>query len=388
LKKVFVFGFRNTDMLWIPKINTLTNKEPWLAANLSWLLPGMGHLYSGAYSCGASLIVIAGIIYIFWLGSLISARTPIIITLLINLCSSLVLPVYASWSALRLTKRHNTEDFERERTISKDPWLAIFLSVVLPGLGHIYLHKWIVGILSFLGLFVIVIILRLMEIDTFLAIIIYRTFVSVHAYIACQVYKVKPKRPLILFIIVYICICFLNGILLPQLEKRLVHIFGSISGTSMNPTLVKGDRVVVNSITYSFNNPLPGDVIMFHPPKNVSDKKVPACKRIIAIGGETVEVRNGNVYVDGQERNFGVQTGPYAYPDSSLPLDFYGKRDNPYLAYGVHEPYHVPDDHYFILGDNRMYSADSRYFGAIPRKNIIGKVIKIYWPPRRIGLVR
>lgn len=310
--------------------------------------------------------------------------------MILKLSIIIVLPIYASWSAFRITKRHNTEDFERERerTISKDPWLAVFLSVVLPGLGHIYLRKWIIGILSFLGLFVIVFILQLMEIDTFLAVIIYRTFVSVHAYIACQVYKIKPKQPFILFIIVYICLCFLNGILLPQLEKRLVQIFGSGYGKSMNPTLVKGDNIVVNSITYIFNDPKPGDVIMFHPPKKVSDMKATPCKRIIAIGGETIEIRNGNVYVDGQERNFGFQTGRYAYPDSGPSLDFFGESDNPYLTYGIDEPYHVPEGHYFVLGDNRWYSADSRYFGAISRENIIGKVVKIYWPPRRMGLVR
>ena len=157
----------------------------------------------------------------------------------------------------------------------------------------------------------------------------------------------------------------------------------------MAPTVIKGDHAVVEKFTYRRRNPKLGDIIEFIPPKKVSSNNVVlACKRIVAIGGETIHLRDGNLYVDGQERKLGVQAGPYAYPDSSLPLDFYGKRDNPYLAYGVHEPYRVPEGHYFVLGDNRMYSADSRYFGAIPRGNIIGKVVKIYWPPRRMGIVQ
>lgn len=370
------------------EIRIHTNKEPWLAASLSWLLPGIGHLYSGAYNRGTFLLVLAGLIYISWIISLLSTWTMIIPTIILNLFGFIVLPVYASWSAFRLAKRNNSEDFERERTLSKDPWLAAFLSVVLPGSGHIYLRKWIVGILFILGLFMLAFIFRLLKIDALIAVLIYRAFVSVHAYIACQVHKVKPKQPLILFIIVLICLCFLNGTLLPQLEKRLVQLSGSAYGTSMNPTLVKGDRIIVNSLTYSFNNPKPGDVITFHPPKNVSDMKATPCKRIIAIGGETIQIRDGNVYVDGKERDFGFETNRNIYRDSGPPLKYFGESDNPYLTYGIDEPYHVPEGHYFVLGDNRRYSADSRWYGAIAREKIIGKVVKICWPPRRMGVVR
>ena len=375
-------------MLQIHKINIQTDKEPWLAASLSWLLPGIGHLYLGTYGLGTFFLGLGSLIYISWIISLLSTWTIIIPTMILKLSNFIVLPIYVSWNSFRLTKRHNSEDFERERTFSKDPWLAVFLSVLLPGLGHIYLRKWIVGILSFLGLFVIVLILQLMEIDTLLAIVIYQAFISIHAYITCQVYNVKPKQPLILFIIVYICICFLNGILLPQLEKRLVYTFFSLSGTSMNPTLAEGDGVIVNIITYSFNNPKPGDVISFYPPNNVSGKKVMVCKRIIAIEGETIELRNGNVYVDGQERNFSFQTGNDTYPGSSPQLDYFSENDNPYLTYGIDEPYHIPEGYYFVLGDNHQNSEDSRWHGAIAREKIIGRVIKICWPPRRIGLVR
>jgi len=370
------------------EIGVHKNKEPWLAASLSWLIPGLGQIYSKVYSRGVCLFIFAVFLHIFGLFSWVSSRTAVIFSMLLGLFSFLILPIYASIDAFKMTRKYNADDFERERTITKDPWLAVFLSLFLPGLGHVYLRKWIVGILFFSGLIVIVFILKSKEIDTFLAIIIYRTFVSVHAYIACQLNKVKPKRPLILFIIVYICIFFLNRFLLPKLEKRFVHGTGPMYGTSMNPTFIKRDRVVVNSITYSFNDPKPGDIIMFHPPKNASDKKIPTCKRVVAIGSETIEIRDGVVYVEGKERVFGFQTNSSEYPESGPPLDSFGGSDNPYLTYGIDEPYHVPEGHYFVLGDNRRYSADSRWYGAIPREKIIGKVVKIYWPTRRMGFVR
>ena len=376
-------------MLQMPKIHMYKNKEPWLAASLSWLLPGMGHFYSGAYGLGDSFIVLAGFIYIFWIASLISTWTLIIPTIILNLSGLIVLPVYASWNAYRITKKHNTNDFEKERTLRKDPWLAVFLSVVLPGSGHIYLRKWIVGTLFLLSLFVICFIFRAMKRDALLAVLVYRAFVSVHAYIVCQLHKVKLKQPLILFIIVLICLCFLKGFLLPQLEKRFFQFFGPLYGPSMIPTIAKGDRVIVNRFNYSFNNPKPGDIIVFTPPKYVfSDMIVPSCKRIIAVGGESIHIRDDIVYVDGQERKFGVQPNRDTSFDSSFSIDYFGESDNPYLTYGVDEPYSVPEGHYFVLGDNRHHSADSRWFGAIPRKNITGKVIKICWPPQRMGVVR
>jgi len=365
------------------------NKEPWLAGSLSWLIPGIGHIYSASFGRGICLIFLAGLLHVFCIASLISTRTLIFLPILLNLCGIIVLPIYASLDAFRLTRGRNTEDFESERTLSKDPWLAVFLSVVLPGLGHIYLHKHIVGILFLLSFWVLRVISQTNYYALF-TIFVLRAFVSVHAYIVCSLHKFKLKQPLTLFIITLLCLCFFKSFLLPQLEKHyLVQTSKLLKGSSMAPTIVKGDLVIVDKFTYSWRDPKPGDIIEFTLPKKVpSNSMIPASKRIIAVGGETIHIRYGDVYVDGQERKIGVQAGRYEYPDSSLPLDFYGERDNPYLAYGVHEPYRVPEGHYFVLGDNRMYSADSRYFGAIPRGNIIGKVVKIYWPPRRMGIVQ
>jgi len=371
------------------KICMHTNKEPWLAGSLSWLLPGMGHIYSKSFGRGICLIILAGFLHVFCIASLISTRTSLFLPILLNLCGIIILPIYASPDAYRLTRRRNTEDFERERTLGKDPWLAVFLSVVLPGLGHIYIRKRIVGILLLLSFFVIYVISQRNYYALFAALIL-PTVASVHAYGPWKLRKVKLKHPLILFVILLLCAGFLKRILIPLAEGQFfVQPYVPLVGPSMEPTILDGSRIVIDKLTYSWKVPAIGDIVRIVPPENVpSDYARSTIKRIVAVGGETVQVRSkDDVYVDGKKREVRGGARRRARPRSSPPIDFSG-RYNPYLAYGVHEPYRIPEGHYFVLGDNRRYSVDSRFFGAIPRENITGKVIKIAWPPRRMGVVR
>lgn len=369
---------------------TPANREPWLAGSFSWLLPGIGHIYSGGYGRGTYLIMVTAFLRAFVIASLISTRTSIFLPVLLNLCRIIVLPIYASLDAFRLTRRRNTEDFESERTLGKDPWLAVFLSVVLPGLGHIYVHKRIVGILFLLSFCVLRVISRANYYALF-AVVVLPAVASVHAYGAWQFHKVKLKHPLTLFIIVLLCSGLLKSVLIPLAQGHFFVRSYPLVGPSMEPTILDGSRTVVDKLTYSWKDPSIGDIIQFVPPDTVSsDYARSTCKRIVAVGGETVQVRDGNVYVDGKKREVRGRAHHQARLRSSPPIDFFfgEDEDNPYLAYGVHEPYHVPEGHYFALGDNHLYSVDSRCFGAIPRENITGKIIKISWPPRRMGIVR
>ncbi|UCH69811.1 MAG: signal peptidase I [Candidatus Bathyarchaeota archaeon] len=176
---------------------------------------------------------------------------------------------------------------------------------------------------------------------------------------------------------------------MPWVQSQFfISTFGPLRGSSMEPTIPEGSKGIADRFTYRWKDFVVGDIIIFTPPNNdYSNSENTACKRIIAVGGETLQVRDGDIYVDGQERNLSIRAHRDAYPGSSPPIDFIS-RDNPYLTYGVDEPYKVPGNQYFVLGDNSRYSIDSRCYGAIPRENILGRVIKIYWPPRRIGIVR
>jgi signal peptidase I len=134
---------------------------------------------------------------------------------------------------------------------------------------------------------------------------------------------------------------------------------------SMETTLLQNDRVLVSKVDYRFGSPQPGDIVVFNP---TIDTQIPYVKRIVAIAGETVELRDGNLYVNGRLRFFPEAHGA-TQPQS------------PEIKY----PYKVPDGSFFALGDNRLSSSDSRTFGAQPYNRIIGKVIVRFWPPDRLN---
>jgi signal peptidase I len=133
---------------------------------------------------------------------------------------------------------------------------------------------------------------------------------------------------------------------------------------SMETTLLQNDRVLVSKVDYRFGSPQPGDIVVFNP---TIETQIPYVKRIVAIAGETVELREGNLYVNGRLRFFPQAHGPTQpqVPD-------------------VKYPFKVPEGYFFALGDNRQFSQDSRTFGAQPYDRIIGKVILRFWPADRL----
>jgi signal peptidase I len=133
---------------------------------------------------------------------------------------------------------------------------------------------------------------------------------------------------------------------------------------SMESTLLQNDRVLVSKLDYRFGTPQRGDIIVFNPP---IDSSIPYVKRIIAVGGEVVDLRDGRLYVNGQPVDI-PQAHGLTQPQA------------PRITY----PYKVPAGEVFVLGDNRQQSSDSRTFGAVPDQNIIGKVILRFWPPDRL----
>jgi len=134
---------------------------------------------------------------------------------------------------------------------------------------------------------------------------------------------------------------------------------------SMETTLEQNDRVLVSKLDYRFGGPQRGDIIVFNPP--TPDATIPYVKRVIAVGGETVDLRNGNVFVNGKQVDIAQAHGA-TQPQA------------PQIAY----PFTVPDGQVFVMGDNRTFSSDSRTFGAVPVPNIIGKVILRFWPFDRL----
>lgn len=136
-----------------------------------------------------------------------------------------------------------------------------------------------------------------------------------------------------------------------------------VEGQSMEPNLHDNQRLIIEKISYRFHPPERGDIIVLRPPHRAT---VPLIKRVIGLPGETVEVRDGRVYINGQP----------------LEEDYIHQPTT-----GVMGPELVPEEHVFVLGDNRGASNDSRAFGMVPFSDIIGKAWFRYWPPSDIGLI-
>jgi signal peptidase I len=162
-----------------------------------------------------------------------------------------------------------------------------------------------------------------------------------------------------------------------------------IPSESMVPTLQIGQRVLVNRLGNRFNKPDIGEVVVFHPPAGsdtntcgdpdkksdqacdkptATKSKVNFIKRVVAGPGDTVYIKGGHAFVNGKRQADGF-TRPCT---GGTGCDFT-------------RPITIPPDHWFMMGDNRGESDDSRFWGPVPRKWIIGGAFATYWPPKRIG---
>jgi len=152
---------------------------------------------------------------------------------------------------------------------------------------------------------------------------------------------------------------------------------------SMRPTLLEGDAILVNKLTYgakipftdlrlpAFRQPKRGDVVVFIYPEN---PKKDFIKRLVAIEGETLEIKSGTVYINDLPLLDPLFSQRFYYNKGEL-----AKEGDKIV---------VPKDSYFVLGDNSASSQDSRYWGFVPKKNILGQAMIIYWPPQRIRIIR
>lgn len=158
-------------------------------------------------------------------------------------------------------------------------------------------------------------------------------------------------------------------VLVALLFTSFIISHNKIPTSSMVSTINVGDHVLTNMLPYYYRDPQYGEIVVFRRPDGES-----WVKRVVGLPGDVIDIQEGQVYRNGE------------LLDESAYLDK-GVTSEPLGANPISFPYIVPEEHYFLMGDNRFVSQDCRYLGAIPREDIYGKAwIKIY-PFNEIGML-
>jgi len=156
---------------------------------------------------------------------------------------------------------------------------------------------------------------------------------------------------------------FAIGVVLWLLITTFVGQGRQIPSPSMLPTIQVGDRVWTDKLVLRFDEIRRGDLVVFDPPPALQSR-YPFIKRVIGLPGETIEVRDGKVWINGE---------PLAEPYVAEPMQY---------EWG---PVEIPEGHYVVMGDNRNYSNDSHEWGFLPRERITARAVFRFWPLSRFG---
>ena len=260
-------------------------------------------------------------------------------------------------------------------------WLAGLLSFFVPGLGQVYNGEATKGLfyyflLSIWGSLVFSLLYEILKHPTTrisLALLVLLVLITLAVYLLIIFesirrgrrigtdYALKPYNRWYIYLIVILVVSGVDQGVSIAVRDNILKAY-KIPTASMHPTLETGDHLLCNQLYYRYHNPKRGDLIIFKVPDDENKEYI---KRIVGIPGDRIELKGNALFVNGLEMD-----EPYAIYERA---DFSGfiRED-----FG---PFTVSEDEYFVLGDNRFNSKDSRYIGTVKRHNIQGKAIFIYF---------
>jgi signal peptidase I len=343
-------------------------RQPWLAVMLSSVFPGLGHVYAGrrlrATAIVTGMLVLSALI---WWG-LVSEAGEVWVGLGAAV-AAFALALWAAVDAHHRVRDSNDADFEAARRQTPDPWKAAWLSRLLPGLGHLYLRRPLFGIALFIGCSVITAVARPEWVSDVVGGLAGVVAIAL-AYFAAPARRETSRRWAIAVLSLLVAQLLVGTGSKFFIRGHVVQAF-HIPSASMEPTLRRGDYLFVSRRDRQV--PRRGDLEVFV----TSDARQAILKRVVAGPGDTVEIRDRILWVNGE-----LQREPYAvHSDSKVRAEADDHRDHL-------RPLVVPPESWFVLGDNRDDSNDSRFFGTVPSANLLGRAYRIYWPIERSGPLR
>ena len=353
-----------------PSVRSINRLNPWLAVNYSLVFPGLGQLYSAFWVKGISLVLAAVVMIGYATWSIFGANGQTLQGFWTIGCF-LIVYSFSILDAYRGTQPGYATRISVPQGMC-DPWYAVFLSQLLPGLGHLYLQQALAG-----GIFLLTGLLTAWLANSIPQLVPIPPLIwalsCYHVYVSCPHRKrgksgeIAPALTsqfallIIGFLIIRLSLGSTPGWIRQVVEQCIVP------SDSMAPTLQRDDRLFVRrNQTY---RPNIGDIIVFIPPdkalQNLPQKAESPLyvKRVIGLPGQQIAVKEGRVYI-------GDRPLAEAYTQAT-----------PTYEWG---PETVPANSYFVLGDNRKDSYDSHVWGYVPEANILGAAYKIYWPPARV----
>jgi signal peptidase I len=341
--------------------NKVLIKNPWYIVCLSYICSGFGQIYASHFSRGIILFIttIGFLLLSFW-----TLITPSV-NVLISYCFFLLFIVISNLNLLDAYKLSGASISNVFSENEKNLWFAILLTLILPGLGHLYIKKRIWFVLN-LFFFITILVSSYCHKYPVLFLSLFISFCILHILyiLKCREFKyIIILLSLILFVGTSSQLairCFLNH-----------YAISKAFGVSMETTLK--DR---NIHVFKFSRkmkPQRGDIVSFQ--IYFGNSKHVLTKRCVATEYDTIEIRGSTIYVND-------------IPIKEIPINNINYNPQRGIKFGAeNKTYNVPQNYIYVLGDNFFNSTDSRHFGPVPISHIIGKPIKIIWPPSRMGKV-